>query len=82
MKRTTYIVLSISALLLIGYSFPLHQEIHETIEAVFQDFFQESMEHNPEYATQLGVTEGMGVSIRNDQLTDVSIQAESEEYAR
>jgi uncharacterized protein (DUF885 family) len=81
MKRTTYIVLLISALLLTGYSFHVHQKTHETIEAVFQDFFRESMEHDPEYATQLGVTEGMGISIRNDELTDVSIQAESDEYA-
>ncbi|UCE07122.1 MAG: DUF885 domain-containing protein [bacterium] len=49
------------------------------IEEIFTAFFREIIELNPEFASQLGVTEEMGVKYAKDGLTDVSEQAISHE---
>jgi uncharacterized protein (DUF885 family) len=45
------------------------------IEQVFDAYFKEIIALNPEFASQLGVTEEMGVEFSKDALTDVSEQA-------
>jgi len=49
--------------------------VTENIEEIFTAFFREIIELNPEFASQLGVTEKMGVKYAKDALTDVSEQA-------
>jgi uncharacterized protein (DUF885 family) len=57
----------------------------ENIEEIFTAFFREIIKLNPEFASQLGVTEKMGVKYAKDALTDVSEQAinhETDVYRR
>ncbi|MFC1854035.1 DUF885 family protein [candidate division CSSED10-310 bacterium] len=50
------------------------------INRIFEDFFRDMIELNPELAAQLGISEKMGAPVVSDSLTDVSEEAISQEY--
>jgi uncharacterized protein (DUF885 family) len=50
------------------------------IEGVFDAFFREMIELDPEFATQLGIPEQLEFNIAYDALTDVSKQAINRQY--
>lgn len=64
----------------IVHSFSFGQNATDsTFHSIMIDFFQETMETNPDWATSLGVSADMGVKLHNDRLSDVSVKHQDEQ---
>ena len=80
MKEQLLIYLGLSFMLLSTvWSFP-QGDVPDNIEELFDRYTRDIIELNPEIASELGITEEMGFTIKKDELTDVSEQAIMSEY--
>ncbi len=80
MKEQLLIYLGLSFMLLSTvWSFP-QGDVPDNIEELFDRYTRDIIELNPEIASEIGITEEMGFTVKKDELTDVSEQAIMSEY--